>query len=263
MIDVLVIIPTFNNEEFIEYCLESVKMAAHILIADCKSSDQTLNIAKQYNCHILSDLPHWSIKSEVESRNFITDYAFRNFKNLNHIWLDADEILTDNWVDYTCLKGDVNCISFPYWQLIGSSELSYINNPFETRKTVFKSSFPKWSKMYNDRNYHCWPNHDGEALIINEVERIHLGYTTKDLIERYLRNVGRLDLSKDEIENDRHRINIQLNPLTYLPDVGPTPTSLIKKSSVLENIIKKHQQDRKITLLNKRIKNIDYFSLPR
>lgn len=48
-----VIIPTFNEEKYIQDCLHSVAFAHQIIIVDSFSTDDTLNIAKNFNCEII------------------------------------------------------------------------------------------------------------------------------------------------------------------------------------------------------------------
>lgn len=43
-----VIIPTFNNEDIIKDCLESIKWADEIIVVDSFSTDKTLGICRQY-----------------------------------------------------------------------------------------------------------------------------------------------------------------------------------------------------------------------
>ena len=53
MIKASVGILTFNSSKYLNYCLNSVKDFNEILILDGGSKDETLNIAKKYNCKIL------------------------------------------------------------------------------------------------------------------------------------------------------------------------------------------------------------------
>ena len=81
-----VIIPTYNEENYIEDALKSVDFANEIIVIDSHSQDQTVNIAKRYNCTVISR-------------------AFDNFSNqkneaIKHatgdwiLFLDADERVT-------------------------------------------------------------------------------------------------------------------------------------------------------------------------
>lgn len=48
-----VIIPTYNEEAYIERALKSVQFADEIILVDSFSSDETVDIANKYNCKIL------------------------------------------------------------------------------------------------------------------------------------------------------------------------------------------------------------------
>ena len=50
MINATVGILTFNSAKYLDNCLKSVKNFKEILIFDGGSNDNTLNIAKKYNC---------------------------------------------------------------------------------------------------------------------------------------------------------------------------------------------------------------------
>ena len=81
-----VIIPTYNEENYIEDALKSVDFANEIIVIDSHSQDQTVAIAERYNCTVISR-------------------AFDNFSNqkneaIKHatgdwiLFLDADERVT-------------------------------------------------------------------------------------------------------------------------------------------------------------------------
>ena len=48
-----VIIPTFNEEHYIEDCLYSVKFADEIIVIDSFSTDETVAIANRYDCKVI------------------------------------------------------------------------------------------------------------------------------------------------------------------------------------------------------------------
>lgn len=76
-----------NEEYFIEQCLQSVqKLVNEIIIVDTGSSDQTINICKNYNASIFSY--EWN-DHFAEARNYGLSKASGNWI----LWLDADEKL--------------------------------------------------------------------------------------------------------------------------------------------------------------------------
>ena len=50
---ITVIVPTFNEEENIRECLESVRWADDIFVVDSYSTDSTLEIAREFTDHIV------------------------------------------------------------------------------------------------------------------------------------------------------------------------------------------------------------------
>ena len=78
-----VIVITKNEEKFLAACLESVKWADEIIIADNGSTDKTLEIARKYTSHIFTE----------------TDHDFANLRNKAMekakgdwvLYIDADE----------------------------------------------------------------------------------------------------------------------------------------------------------------------------
>jgi glycosyltransferase involved in cell wall biosynthesis len=71
-----VIIPTFNEEAYIEKAIRSVLFADEIIVIDSYSTDSTVEIAKTFNCTVVSR-------------------AFDNFSNQkNH----ALQFATGDWV---------------------------------------------------------------------------------------------------------------------------------------------------------------------
>jgi len=48
-----VIIPTFNEEHYIEHCLYSVQFADEIIVVDSFSADKTVEIANTFDCKVI------------------------------------------------------------------------------------------------------------------------------------------------------------------------------------------------------------------
>jgi peptidoglycan/xylan/chitin deacetylase (PgdA/CDA1 family)/glycosyltransferase involved in cell wall biosynthesis len=82
---------TFNSEAFLERCLKSLSGFGEILIADGGSTDATLDIARRYNCRIIT---------QSDPGNPITDFASERNRLLEaatYDWflsIDSDEIIT-------------------------------------------------------------------------------------------------------------------------------------------------------------------------
>jgi len=79
-----VLIPTFNEEKNIRQCIEGIKWADEILIADSFSTDKTLEIAGQYpNVRIIQREYHYSTSQK--------NWAIPQAKNDWILIVDADE----------------------------------------------------------------------------------------------------------------------------------------------------------------------------
>jgi len=83
-----IIVPTFNSRRTLRKCLESAKWADEVLIVDSFSTDDTLEIARQYTDRILQ---HEYVNSATQ-KNWIIPQA-------EHEWvmiLDSDEVITED-----------------------------------------------------------------------------------------------------------------------------------------------------------------------
>jgi len=112
---VSIIIPTLNSAHVLEYCLASIKTQTYksyeILIIDGGSSDNTINIAKKYHCHIFNN----PLKT-AESAKAI---GLKKAKGKYIALIDSDNILPNkNWLS-TML------IPFSDPKIIGSEPLSF------------------------------------------------------------------------------------------------------------------------------------------
>ena len=94
--DISVIIPTWNEEGYIEDCLKSISSQNinadyEIIVCDAKSDDRTVDIAKKYADRIvLSDR-----KSIGIQRNLGAKYAEGRYL----VFIDADTILPENYLE--------------------------------------------------------------------------------------------------------------------------------------------------------------------
>jgi glycosyltransferase involved in cell wall biosynthesis len=82
-----VLLPTFNNENIVRACLESVKWADEILVVDSYSTDATLDICRQYGARIIQ---HEYINSAKQK-----NWAVSQCKYEWILQIDTDEVLED------------------------------------------------------------------------------------------------------------------------------------------------------------------------
>lgn len=83
-----IVMHTFNSEKFIRRVLESVKGFDEIVICDMYSTDQTITIAKEYNCKIVY---HKKISYCEPARNF----AIQSASNEWVLVVDSDEVVPE------------------------------------------------------------------------------------------------------------------------------------------------------------------------
>jgi glycosyltransferase involved in cell wall biosynthesis len=81
-----VIIPTFNEENYLEDALQSVGFADEIIVIDSFSTDKTLEIAQKYNCKI--------IQRTFDNFSAQKNEAIKLAQGSWILFLDADERIT-------------------------------------------------------------------------------------------------------------------------------------------------------------------------
>ena len=84
---ITVIIPTYNEEAYIEQAIQSVKFAKQIIVVDSNSTDHTVRIAKQMGCEVyLRAFDNFSNQKNHALRFATGDWV---------LFLDADECITN------------------------------------------------------------------------------------------------------------------------------------------------------------------------
>ncbi|MHA1686588.1 MAG: glycosyltransferase [Candidatus Heimdallarchaeaceae archaeon] len=90
-----VLIPTLNNEKTIRFCLESLQRQSiqpdEIIVIDGYSSDNTVEIAKKYQCTILFE--------EKKTRAAACNTGLKNAAGDIIIFTDGDCIAKENWIE--------------------------------------------------------------------------------------------------------------------------------------------------------------------
>ncbi|MDO1500011.1 glycosyltransferase family 2 protein [Winogradskyella maritima] len=81
-----VIIPTYNEEDYLEDALKSVSFADEIIVVDSLSTDKTVAIAEDYNCTVLSR----KFDNFSNQKNHAIEHATGDWI----LFLDADERIT-------------------------------------------------------------------------------------------------------------------------------------------------------------------------
>lgn len=89
-----VVIQTLNSGNILRECLESVKSFDEIVVCDMYSEDNTLDIAKEYNCKIVM---HDRCNGIVEPAR---DFAIQSASNEWILIVDSDELVSTGLKDY-------------------------------------------------------------------------------------------------------------------------------------------------------------------
>lgn len=93
-IPVTVLVPTKNEEGRIARCLESTLDFAEVIVIDSQSADRTIDLAKSYNARVVEYLWDGCYPKKrqwcIDTQNISYDWI---------LWLDADEVLTTEFVE--------------------------------------------------------------------------------------------------------------------------------------------------------------------
>ncbi len=95
MAAISVVINTYNAEKHLREVLESVKQFDEIVICDMESTDNTLAIAKEYGCKVVT-----FEKKEYVSAEPARTFAIQSATNEWVLVIDADEIVPDTLRTY-------------------------------------------------------------------------------------------------------------------------------------------------------------------
>ena len=93
IMNISIVINTFNSDKTLSNCLESVKDFDEIVICDMYSTDNTLMIAQKFNCKIVMHEPTGYVEP---ARNFAISQA----KNEWVLVLDSDETISAELKDF-------------------------------------------------------------------------------------------------------------------------------------------------------------------
>jgi glycosyltransferase involved in cell wall biosynthesis len=152
------IVITYNEEENIRECLESLKFAGEIIVIDSNSSDETVKIAGEFtqNIHTAGNLTYGG------KRNIGIDKAAGEWI----LWIDADERITPE------LESEIN-------QTIDNNDS--LNAYYINRKSFFITKFIKHCGWYPDYTLRLFKKSTGirfnDALVHEKI--IYTGETGK------------------------------------------------------------------------------------
>lgn len=114
---VSIIIPTRNSGELLGNCLKKVRQQTYknieLIVVDGRSTDNTIDLAKKYNCKIYFFVP--KVKKGVFDASYKRNYGVKKAKGIYVYWLDADMEISKNLIEEAvnlCKKG-VDAVILP------------------------------------------------------------------------------------------------------------------------------------------------------
>ena len=225
-----VCIPTYNAAEHLDACLRSVAGAAHILVHDCGSTDDTVKIARAHGAHVrVFGGQTWDVFPEYTFRNRLTNAATEVFPDTTHIMLlDADEVVSHNW---PAVLGDIAAdfpaagYIVPYYQLVGHPAFMQGTGPIEYRLLCAPVGAGPFFKDSGRVGPHQCAASMPKMIQLHDIHWFHLGYTG-NLTARWRRNIARGDYPSGHVPH--------LYPWN---DVHPLPQPLRESCLTLNTLI--------------------------
>jgi glycosyltransferase involved in cell wall biosynthesis len=177
---VSVLLPTFNNAEIIRATLESISWADEILVVDSFSTDDTLEICREFGARIIQ---HEYIQSAKQKNWAIPQCA--------HEWvlqIDTDEVLEDGAREeirrsIAEAPPDVHAFSLPRKNHVLGKWISTANLYPDLQTRVFRRDVGR----FEDKEVHAHVTVPGKIEVL-EHNVLHYGMTS---ISKQLSNIDR------------------------------------------------------------------------
>ena len=175
-----VVINTYNAERHLEKVLTAAKEFDEIVVCDMESTDNTIKIAEQFGCKVVT-FPKKDYVSAEPARNF----AIQSASNPWVLVVDADEIITKELRDYLYKQIEANdCAAGLY-----IPRKNYVMNKFikqtypDPQLRFFKKEGADWPPYV-----HTFPKVDGRVEKIPpermELALIHISDTVYDQLHK-------------------------------------------------------------------------------
>ena len=191
------IIPTLNEESFIELAIDSVLFADEIIIIDSFSTDKTVELAKKHKIRLIQR----KFDDFSSQKNYAIDLAKHNWIYI----LDADERvpaeLRDEILDV--LKNPKEIVGFYTYRTFYFLEQKIKHGGWQTDKVI--RLFRKDKCKYNGNLVHEIIDYEGEVgFLQNRIE--HYSYRSYD---HYLKKLNQYaSLQAEELYAKKKNVNI-------------------------------------------------------
>ncbi len=179
-----VVINTYNAERFLRQVLEAVKDFDEILVCDMESTDDTVAIAREYGCHIVT-FPRGEHTIVEPARNFaISQAAFR--------WVlvvDADEIVTKELREYLYARvAEADCPKGIMIPRLNKFLGRYIHDhSADHQLRFFDHTVTRWPEVI-----HAQPQVEGRVEKIPKNDKgIHFLHLADETISEYMEKANR------------------------------------------------------------------------
>ena len=202
MVDITILIPVKNEENNIKFCLEPIyKWASKILIVDSQSTDNTCEIANQYNAEVVQFYYNggWPKKRQY----FLDNY---NFKTSWILLLDSDEILTEkskNEIESIIKNPDIDgCYLFFKMEFFGKM-LNY-SDPGLRKLSLFRKGKGRYERRLENQDESMADMEIHEHVIVKG-NTINL---KSPIIHRNFNSISRFIIKHDEYSNYEANVHV-------------------------------------------------------
>lgn len=192
MAKISVVIDTYNKEQDLPRCLESVKdVADEILVCDEGSSDKTLDIARKYGAKIIT---HETVPYVELIRNYEVSKASGDWI----LVLDPDEEISKSLavkIKEIVKKPQADYYRLPRKNLVFGKGLKHSRWWPDYNIRLFKKGHVSWSEVI-----HAVPMTQGKGLDLPADEKYAIVHHHYDSIEQYLERLNRYTSVQAELK---------------------------------------------------------------
>ncbi len=162
MIDISVIVPAYNAQDYIRTCLDSIlcqsKKEFEIIVVNDGSRDATLEILRDYEKNYPQVVRVFS--QENQGLSVTRNNAIRQAKGKYLLFVDSDDSIKEDMLktlyekavegDYSVVASDVDCVYPDHTTLISSGvEVESTHLSVEEKKSILLNTYVVvWNKLY-------------------------------------------------------------------------------------------------------------------